>query len=165
MFRRNICFAPVAALRIGTPKCRKSGDNPFCVRGNASFWVAISDDSLGWNINRIRSLSPEKSYLPGQADVGPWDDGVVGNGSPDLRFDLIGGGLADARSDARDPIEPRKIIFKIRRGIIFKMTANFLVMLWARSQHQHYDCVMLPVSDETRTDEHKLLGRNAKKSP
>jgi hypothetical protein len=54
---------------------------------------------------------------------------VVANGSPDLRFDLIGGGLVDARSDARDPIEPRKLIFKIRREIIIKMTAP---ALWVR---------------------------------
>ena len=80
------------------------------------------DDSLGWNINRIPEPFTGEVVLPEQADVGRWDDGVVGNGSPDLRFDLIGGGLVDARSDARDPIEPRKLIFKIRREIIIKMT-------------------------------------------
>jgi hypothetical protein len=43
-------------------------------------------------------------------------------GCPDLRFDLIGGGLVDSRSDARDSIEPRKLIFKIRREIIIEIT-------------------------------------------
>jgi hypothetical protein len=31
-----------------------------------------------------------------QVDVAPRDDGVVGDGSPDLRSDLIGGGLVEA---------------------------------------------------------------------
>ena len=107
--------------------CRKSGDNPF-LRARKRL-ILGRDNSLGWNINRIPEPFTGEVVLPEQADVGRWDDGVVGNGSPDLRFDLIGGGLVDARSDARDPIEPRKLIFKIRREIIIKMTAP---ALWVR---------------------------------
>jgi hypothetical protein len=107
--------------------CRKSGDNPF-LRARKRL-ILGRDDSLGWNINRIPEPFTGEVVLPEQADVGRWDDGVVGNGSPDLRFDLIGGGLVDARSDARDPIEPCKLIFKIRREIIIKMTAP---ALWVR---------------------------------
>ena len=126
--------------------CRKSGDNPF-LRARKRL-ILGRDDSSGWNINRIPEPFTGEVVLPEQADVGRWDDGVVGNGSPDLRFDLIGGGLVDARSDARDPIEPRKLIFKIRREIIIKMTApapgllNFAydnVRCRAQSEHRVAD--------------------------
>ena len=48
----------------------------------------------------------------------------------------------------------------LRHGRI--ITGIDLVALWPRSQHQHYGCAMSPVSDETWTDEHKLLRRNQK---
>jgi hypothetical protein len=94
--------------------CRKSGDNPFlpCAE-TAHFGSRFRDDFWGWNTNRIPEPFIGEVVLPGQADAGPWDDGVIGNGSPDLHFDLIGGGLVDAKNDARDPIEPRKLIFKM----------------------------------------------------
>ena len=58
--------------------------------------LRFRDDFWGWNADRISELSIGEVVLPEQVYVPPGDDGVVSDGGPDLRSELIGGGLAEA---------------------------------------------------------------------
>ena len=61
--------------------------------------LRFQDGFRWWNADRILELLVGEVVFAKQVDVSPRDDGMVGDGSPDLRSELVGGCLAAMLKD------------------------------------------------------------------